>query len=46
MENLQKVMKTLANEIVDVEGKLDEVSSKPFKPFKKKIHRFHLVAKL
>jgi hypothetical protein len=36
MDSLQKVMKTLANEIVDVKGKLDEVSSKPFRPFFKK----------
>jgi hypothetical protein len=36
MENLQKVMKTLANEIVDVKGKLVEVSNKPFRPFFKR----------
>jgi hypothetical protein len=36
MENLQKVMKTLENEIVDVKGKLVEVSNKPFRPFFKK----------
>jgi hypothetical protein len=29
-------MKTLANEIVDVKGKVDEVSNKPFRPFFKK----------
>jgi hypothetical protein len=36
MDSLQKVMKTLENEIVDVKGKLVEVSNKPFKPFFKK----------
>jgi hypothetical protein len=36
MENLQKVMKTLANEIVDVKGKLVEVLNKPFRPFFKR----------
>jgi hypothetical protein len=35
-ENLHKVMKTLANEIVDVKGKLDEVLNKPFMPFFKR----------
>ena len=32
MDSLQKVMKTLANEIAGVKGKLLEVSNKPFKP--------------
>jgi hypothetical protein len=36
MENLQKVMKTLANEIVDVKRKLVEVSNKSFRPFFKR----------
>jgi hypothetical protein len=36
MEDLQKVLKTLANKIVDVKGKLVEVLNKPFRPFFKK----------
>jgi hypothetical protein len=36
MENLEKVVKTLENEILYVKGKLVEVSTKPFRPFFKK----------
>jgi hypothetical protein len=36
MDSLQKVMKTLENEIVDVKGKIVEVSNKSFKLFFKK----------
>jgi len=36
MDSLQKVMKTFANEMVDVKGKLVEVSKRPFRPFFKR----------
>jgi hypothetical protein len=36
MGSLKKIMKTLANEIVNVKGKQDELSNKPFRTFFKK----------
>jgi hypothetical protein len=46
MDSLQKFMKTLANEIVDVKGNVTEFSNKPFRPFSRRIHILHLVSKL
>jgi hypothetical protein len=36
IDSLQKVMKTIPNEMVDVKGKIVEVSNRPFRPFVKK----------
>jgi hypothetical protein len=35
MDSIQKVMKTIANEMVDIKGNLLEVSNRSFRPFVK-----------